>query len=396
MIRKREPLSMLVICCVALIFSLLPLSKSFAADANVFKFGLITSATGPMAPAFKSLLDASKPAEDLFNQRGGITVKGQKYEIRIIPEDDQSSPPGGITALNRLMQNGIKFVYAPQFMVTNLAIAQIAEESKILRIKGLGVGTEEVGPKLRYSFYASANIYHIPVNYAYLAKNYPKVKKIAVISPDDPGAKSVRDATEKEIHKRGLEITFEEAFKLGTEDFYPILTRALATKPDAIDMVLSIAPWSAGLINQSREARFTGPIFATIFADTNVLNSMLTPKYAYDIFHSQPDVWSPKMKPIVRDYRAIVEREIKTTPFNLDHTLVIEALYPLLQAIQEAQSFDTEKVATTFENMKSIDTIYGPGRMGGQEIFGINHVIRRATPISRIMNGKVEFDFFEQ
>jgi hypothetical protein len=102
------------------------------------------------------------------------------------------------------------------------------------------------------------------------------------------------------------------------------------------------------------------------------------------------------MKPIVKDYRAIVEQEIKTTPFNLDHTLVIEALYPLLQAIQEAQSFDTEKVATTLENMKSIDTIYGPGRMGGQEIFGINHVIRRATPISRIMNGKVEFEFFEK
>jgi hypothetical protein len=67
-----------------------------------------------------------------------------------------------------------------------------------------------------------------------------------------------------------------------------------------------------------------------------------------------------------------------------------------LQAIQEAQSFDTEKVATTLETMKSIETIYGPGRMGGQEIFGINHAIHRATPISRLMNGKVEFDFFEK
>jgi branched-chain amino acid transport system substrate-binding protein len=383
--------------CVLLMFVLFPFATSFAAEANILKFGLITSATGPMAPAFRSLYDAAKPAEDLFNQRGGITVKGQKYEIRIITEDDQSSPPGGIAAVNRLMQEGIKFVYAPQFMVTNLAIAPIAEEAKVLRIKGLGVGTEEVGPKLRFSFYASANIYHVPVNYAYLAKNYPKVKKIAVISPDDPGAKSVREATEKEIRKRGLEMVFEEAFKIGTEDFYPILTRALATKPDAIDMVLSIAPWSAGLINQSRELGFTGPVFATIFADTNVLNSMLTPKYAYDIFHSQPDVWSPKMKPIVKEYRTIVEREIKTTPFNLDHTLVVEGLYPLLQAIQAAQSFDTEKVATTFENMKSIDTIYGPGWMGGQDIFGINHVVRTAvTPMSRIMNGKVEFDFFEK
>ncbi len=396
MTQKRKPTSVLVICLVASMFALLPLSKSFAADANVFKFGMVTSMTGQMAAGFRSLFEGAKPAEMLFNQRGGITVKGQKYSIKIVPQDDQSTPTGGIAAMNRLMQEGIKFVYAPQFMVTNLAVAPIAEEAKILRIKALGVGTEEVGPKIRYSFYASANIDHIPINYSYLASHYPKAKKIAIISPDDPGAKSVREATEKECKKRGLEIVFEEAFKMGSEDFYPILTRALAKKPDAIDMVLSIAPWSAGMINQSRELGFTGPFFATIFADTNVLTGMLTPKYAYDIFHSQADVRSPKMKPIMKEYRTLVEKEVKATPFNLDHTLVIEALYPLLQAIQEAQSFDTTVVATTLENMKSVDTIYGPGRMGGQEVFGINHVIRRATPISRIMNGKVECDFFDK
>jgi hypothetical protein len=42
----------------------------------------------------------------------------------------------------------------PQFPVTNMAIAPIAEEAKILRIKGLGIGTEEVGPNFRHSFYA--------------------------------------------------------------------------------------------------------------------------------------------------------------------------------------------------------------------------------------------------
>ena len=93
----------------------------------------------------------------------------------------------------------------------------------------------------------------------------------------------MREATEKEIRKRGLEVVFHEAFKIGSEDFYPILTRALATKPDAIDMVISIAPWSAGVINQSRELGFTGPIFATVMADTNILNSMLNPPLKDDL-----------------------------------------------------------------------------------------------------------------
>jgi branched-chain amino acid transport system substrate-binding protein len=388
-----------VVSCLLLMIALFLFSNFFtkeaAAQVKTFKFGLISSMTGPMAPAFKSLIDAAKPAGDLMNQRGGITVQGQKYNIEIVAEDDQSSPPGAVAAINKLIQAGIKFIYAPQFMVSNMAIAPIAEEAKILRIKGLGVGKEEVGPNLRYSFYASAQLYNVPVCYDYLKKHYPKVKKIAMITPDDPGIKSIIELTEKEIQKRGLEIVFQEAFKIGSEDFYPILTKALEKKPDAIDMVISIAPWSAGVINQSRELGFTGPIYATIFADTNILKGMLNPKNAYDIFHGAPDVLSPKMTPLMKDYRVLVEQQTKTT-FNLDHGLLLEGLYPLLQGIEKAQSFDTDKVVTTLEDMKDIDTPYGRGRMSGQDLFGINHVIVRPFTLSRIMKGKIEFEFIKK
>jgi branched-chain amino acid transport system substrate-binding protein len=391
--------SVLIVSCLLLVVTLLILSSSFtkeaAAQTKTFKFGLISSMTGPMAPPFKSLIDAAKPAGDLMNKRGGITVQGQKYLIEVIPEDDQSSPPGAIAAVNRLIQAGIKFVYAPQFIPCNMAIAPVAEEAKVLRIKGLGVGKEEVGPNLRYSFYASAQLYNVPINYDFLMKNYPKAKRIAMISPDDPGAMTIRELTEKEIQKRGLEIVFKEAFKIGSEDFYPILTKALEKKPDAIDMVISIAPWSAGVINQSRELGFTGPVFATIHADTNILRSMLNPKYAYDVFHAAPDVLSPKMLPIMKEYRVLIEQQTKT-PFNLDHGLVIEALYPLLQGIEKAQSFNTDEVVATLEKMTNIDTPYGRGRMGGQDLFGINHVIRRPFTLSRIMKDKVEFEFIEK
>ncbi|MGD0915171.1 MAG: ABC transporter substrate-binding protein [Thermodesulfobacteriota bacterium] len=385
--------------CLVLILALFSLPSLFVqeafAQAKTFKFGLISSMTGPMAPAFKSLIDAAKPAGDLMNKRGGITVQGQKYLIEVVTEDDQSSPPGAIAAVNKLIQVGIKFIYAPQATFCNIALAPVAEEAKILRIKGLGVGKEEVGPSFRYSFYASAQLYNVPVCYDYLKKNYPKVKKIAMIFPDDPGVMTIRDLTEKEIRKRGLEIVFQEAFKIGSEDFYPILTKAMEKKPDAIDMVISIAPWSAGVINQSRELGFTGPIFATIHADTNILRSMLNPNYAYDIFHAAPDVLSPKMTPIMKDYRVLIEQQTKT-PFNLDHGLVLEGLYPLLQGIEKAQSFDTDKVVATLENMKSIDTPYGRGRMGGQDLFGINHVIIRPFTLSRIMKDRIEFEFIEK
>jgi hypothetical protein len=38
----------------------------------------------------------------------------------------------------------------------------------------------------------------------------------------------------------------------------------------------------------------------------------------------------------------------------------------------------------------------GAGRVGSQDLSGINHVIIRPTMYSRIINGKVEFEFVEQ
>jgi hypothetical protein len=80
----------------------------------------------------------------------------------------------------------------------------------------------------------------------------------------------------------------------------------------------------------------------------------------------------------------------------LDHGLLLEGLYPLLQGIEKAQSFDTDKVVATLENMKSIDTPYGRGSMSGQDLFGINHVIVRPFTLSRIMKDKIEFEFIEK
>jgi branched-chain amino acid transport system substrate-binding protein len=390
----------LILCGLLSILTLFSLSSSLTKEAiaqvKTLKIGLITSVTGPMAPAFKPMYDAVKPTEDLMNQRGGVTVKGQKYNIKIIAEDDQSSPPGAIAATNRLIQDGVKFIIPPMFMVTDLALIPTAEEAKVLRMKAFGMGPEEVNAKIKYGFYADSSLYNIEPSFDYFVKTYPKAKRIAIIMPDDPGANTALDLNQKAAQKRGLQLVFTEKFKIPTEDFYPILTKALEQKPDAINMVVSIVPWAAGIINQSRELGFTGSLYAPcLFGDINLVNSMLNKKYAYDLFHGGPDVLSDKMLPIVKDLRKLVEKA--NQPYIMDSMLGLDALYPLLQCIEKAESLDPDKVVATIEKMKSIDTIWGKGRWGGQEIFGVNHVIIRPFTLSRIVNGKVEqLSFKEQ
>lgn len=367
-----------------------------AAQTKTLKIGLISSVSGPMAPAFASELGAAKPAADLINQKGGLTVGGQKYNVEIVTGDDQSSPPGAVAAANKLLQDGVKFIISPMFVPNDMAIAPICEDAKILRVCPNRADPTTFGAPNKYSFNAEASTFNIPYFHDKLATLYPKAKKVAMVWPDDPGAKVYAELTIKDMKRRGLDLVFNEAYKIPTEDFYPLLTKALQQKPDMIQCLFAILPWAKGIIDQSRELGFTGPIVAAAsFGDTNLLKGMIDPKSAYDICHASPDVNSPKMLPIVKDFRKLVEAQTKEK-FNFDHVMTLQALMVITQGIEKAQSFETDKVLATLETASSIDSPYGKGRFAGKEFVGQNRLMHRNIPFSRIMkDGKVEFEFLQ-
>jgi branched-chain amino acid transport system substrate-binding protein len=391
--------SAIVIFFAASVIVLLASSSSHAQASthnNVLEIGLITSITGPVAPAFKPMYDAIKPAEDLVNRRGGLTVGGRRYDVRIIAADDQSSGAGAVAAISKLSQRKIKFIVAPLFMPPGMAIIPTGEESKILRMKPIGMGPEEVNPKIKYGFLCNSTLYAIGPCFDYLEKRYPHAKRVAVIMPDDPGAVIALQMNENEVKKRGLQLVYSEKFRVGIEDFYPMLTKLLAQKPDVIDLPISIVPWSVGIITQARELGFKGPIFSPgYFGDINIVNNMLPKQFAYDLFHGGPDVLSDKMSPIVKDLRKLVEQG--KSPFMMESVYALEGVNVLVQCIEKAQSFDVEKVVAAIDQMRSVDSLWGKARWGGKEIYGVDHVLMVPITLSRIENGKVEqLDFIER
>ena len=372
---------------------------AYAAPAEkTLKIAVMSSLTGMMSAGYKDISESVKPTEKFINDRGGVTVNGEKYRVELIVYDDQSSPPGAVAAANKVVQDNIKFLLAPMFMPSNLAIAPITERAKIIRVQATTSGVEQYGPKNKFMFASSLTICTIPAIYDFLTKNYPKAKRIARLVPDDPGAKAFNDYDVKEAQKRGCEVVFDEPFKIGIEDFYPLLTKALEKKPDALDMGFSILPWARGFITQARELGFNGPIYAPAFVgDVNLLNGLLNAKSAHDFFQGAADVLSPKMTPLIKDFRKVVEKELGVK-FNMDHTIVIEGAWPLLQVIAKAGTVtDTEKVVDTWEKMTSIESIYGKSRMGGEKIIGNNHLVMRPALISRIVakDKPVEFNYYE-
>lgn len=126
-----------------------------------------------------------------------------------------------------------------------------------------------------------------------------------------------------------------------------------------------------------------------------MLKGMIDPKYAYDISHASPDVTSPKMLPIVKELGKLVEARTKEK-FNFDHVLTLQALMVIVQGIEKAQSFDTDKIVAVLEAGNTIDSPYGKGRFAGKEIIGQNRLMYRNIPFSVITKGgNVEFEFLQ-
>ena len=111
----------------------------------------------------------------------------------------------------------------------------------------MGAVPDFVGTGKHYTFGAHTYVYMPPVAIDYLKKHYPKVTKIAMLSPDDPGAILNVELREKEARARGLDIVFQERFKMGSEDFYPVSQGCCRRSLMPYDVVLSIEPWAAAI-----------------------------------------------------------------------------------------------------------------------------------------------------
>jgi branched-chain amino acid transport system substrate-binding protein len=382
----------IIVFSLLLVLVLLPVIGACAPKQapQTFKIGQIVSITGPMSVSFKGIYDGAKPTADLLNTMGGITVAGQKYGIEIVSADDQSSPQGAVSAYNQLTQQGIKFISAPQFTPANIALSPLAEQEKVIRSVGMIVDPSQFGPDFKYDF-TFCTLYQIPPAYDYLVKNYPNVKKIAICRVDDPGGVIPEEMSIKEAESRGLTVVAKENYPVTTEDFLPIVTKIMQSKPDAIDLVITLTPWAKGIITAARQMGFTGPVFLGCpLGDNHDLINMLDPKYATNIFSGTPDLIASNMTKIIKDLRPLVEAA-QGRQIYLDNIIPIISIYPMIQAIEAAQSFDTTKVAEKWVNMSKIDTPFGPGHMGGQEVCGSNNFfLPNEFPGSRIMNGQVE------
>ncbi len=174
-----------------------------------------------------------------------------------------------------------------------------------------------------------------------------------------------------------------------TQDFSPIMTKVLASKPDAIAFANGWPQATGSMLKIGREMGFKNPIFGCNYDDPVQIREIAGKEASTDFFIHQLDLEHPAMTPLIKE---IVKRtKDKHGKAYSMHPFGFNPLYVLKQAIDAAQSVDPTAVRDTWEKMKTIDTVNGPGKIGGLKTYGINHTVSGPNPIVSLMKGEVKF-----
>lgn len=392
--RKEMRLGLLVFLCLV-VAAIMPFDASCggATKAKTIKIGVPFALTGFFSEADVLHQQGAKIFQDWFNKRGGITIKGEKYNIEFLYEDIKGTNDGSVAAAQKLIhEDGVNFLVVSGPPPFNIGVTVVAEPAKAVRVNMYNcMMPDELSSKTPYTFVCPVNsLIGTPGALSYLKRAYPAVKKVSWAIPADGSPPFLAPITEKAIKQAGYEITKRVEWSWGTVDWTPVATALLRGKPDAV-MFMNGGPMSTGgMMKALRELGFKGPLGAMCPDNIYALLGIVGPE-ASDIFIHSIKADAPEMTPAIKEMVKMGLAAGYELPAAPDWVWVGTAAWPLVQAIEAAQSLDATMVKDTFEKMKVIKTPYGDGHLCGLKTFGINHMITAPQPMAAIEKGVVKW-----
>jgi branched-chain amino acid transport system substrate-binding protein len=85
--------------CLALLFAAHP---GMAAEQKTLKIGGLFCLTGFGSSAETYIAQGAKLSEEWINEKGGLTIKGEKYRVELVVEDMKGTADGAVAAATKL------------------------------------------------------------------------------------------------------------------------------------------------------------------------------------------------------------------------------------------------------------------------------------------------------
>ncbi|MEX0853236.1 MAG: ABC transporter substrate-binding protein [Bauldia sp.] len=271
MINGREALKSMVIGAVsAVAFTMAGVMSVSAANA-ILKIGFVGVTSGPAAAWGTSNVRSMQTRAAWLNETGGVTIGDKTYDIEIVTFDDQKDPKRAIAGMEKMAQEGIRYVVGPNVDDGAAAVRPVAEQNGIIYFP-------YAFPKELYTKPASnavlgmiASYQSGPAIYKYLKDN-KGVKTVAFVAANESDPISQRDSGVAAAKALGLDVVAEkDTYQADTRDFTPVLTPIVRLKPDLL-VLSGVAPGNAPLlIRAARELGYEGLISTETAHDAKIL-----------------------------------------------------------------------------------------------------------------------------
>jgi len=365
-----------------------PISLS-AAEPEILKIGNMGAFSGKYALWGIPMSRGIELMADNINAKGGIRADGKTYHIKLIPADTKTTVEGAVAQANKLIfHDKVKYIFGPGMSAGALAFQPITEEKKIILMPWCYT-PKVLGADKPYTFrlYPVGGQASVAI-FIYLKKHRSDVKTIALLAPNDEAGWGTSKMAKSHAQAMGYKDVTEEFVDRGVIDFFPVLSKMVSKKPDAI-ILNSITPGNTALVvQQARQLGYTGVLAAQSLYDTGMIVKKGGVKAVEGFIFRSLNLIGPDATPEMRDFHNSYLKK-----YQEELSPIAPSTYPALailkMAIEKAGTVETTAVAKAMENIEG-EHPWERGRfaMGGLKTFGAKHQIVEPVWLVKLENGK--------
>ena len=359
-----------------------------APAAETVKIGFNAPLSGPAAAWGLPGMEGVGIWLEKVNGAGGLKIGDKTYQVEIVTYDNEHVGSKALLGARKLVLEDKVVAMLMLGGATSAVVQPFLSKHKIMTFVLIA---SDVSPDRPYLMDVTDNfpVYHL-LHADYIAEAFPKAKKVAIMSQDDEIGLAAIAWSEAGFKAAGLDIVYSKPFSVETTDFAPLLTAALATKPDIVSVGASYPEFQALMFEQAHIQGWkptTGCVTSACW-DFKAIIAKVPVEWMQRAVSGFPDFDDPKLTKEHHEFWNAWRAKYPTHGFSEIVWEYMAALDVWAYGAQKAGTVESEKVYQALKASETVPHSFGPGRWWGKEVFGIDNLLVPNWPITEIDNGK--------
>ena len=314
------------------------------------KLGVGGPMTGPSAAFGAQLKNGVEQAAEDLNAAGGIL--GQKLQVFV--GDDASRPEQGVSAANKFVGDGVKFVVGHfNSGVSIPTSAEVYSENGVLQVTPASTNPAFTERGLWNVFRTCGRDDQQGAVAAKYIVDKLKDKRVAVLHDKTPYGKGLADETKKAMNASGVREVLYEGINPGERDYSAVVTKL---KQQRVDVLFwgGLHPEAGVLLRQMREQGLNTVLIGGDGIATAELGAIAGDAVEGTLMTFGPD---PTKRPDAAEVlKRFAAKNINPESYTLYSYAAVQVIK---QAAEKANALEPKKVAEVMHSGMTFDTVLG-------------------------------------